>query len=62
MEELTVLTCVTNAKNCWLREENAKLSFYRDAAAAAAAAKSLQPNETTGILAHESRQYSGGFF
>ena len=40
MEELTVLTCVTNAKNCWLREENAKLSFYRDAAAAAA--KSLQ--------------------
>ena len=42
MEELTVLTCVTNAKNCWLREENAKLSFYRDAAAAAAAAKSLQ--------------------
>ena len=40
MEELTVLTCVTNAKNCWPREENAKLSFYTDAAVAAA--KSLQ--------------------
>lgn len=32
MEEFTVLTCVMNAKkkNCQLREENTKASFYRE--------------------------------